>query len=125
MNRSLGPWMLAIVVALGLPVLLAWYDVPRQLGAHPWWTMRTAIIGAPIGLGLGVILLLAPRIWGTLVSVVATGGAFAVALYGGQQFAASFAEDAFAGKLWYFGWIGVAAGLSALAFALLAPRTRE
>ncbi len=47
-----------------------------------------------------------------------TLAALAAATWGKAEFAASFAEDALAGRFWFFGWIGTAAGATALLAAL-------
>jgi hypothetical protein len=53
-----------------------------------------------------------------LLGLLVLGLAIAAATYGKAQFAASFAEDSFAGRLWYFGWIGIAAGDAIIVAAL-------
>lgn len=122
MNRAIGPWILAVVVALGAPVLMAWQGVSVEWGAHPWWAMKTAIIGAGAGLGLGLVLYLLPKASGSFIALAFAFVAYATARYGGTEFAASYAEDAFAGRLWYLGWIAVAMGGSAFLLVFLAPR---
>lgn len=108
-------WIVSLVAAAGAPVLMAVLGFSVKWGAHPWWDIKTALIGAAIGVVLFVVLeWLRPGLsfWvGLLVLVVA----ILVSSIGKSRFAASFAEDAFAGKLWYFGWIGIAAGLAMLA----------
>lgn len=42
-------------LALGVTALVmafAAFGGADALGAHPWWAVRTGLIGAPIGLGL-------------------------------------------------------------------------
>ena len=114
-GRDIQKWAVAALAGVILPAVLAWGGLFRWLGAHPWWDIKTALIGAAIGVVLFVVLeWLRPGLsfWvGLLVLVVA----ILVSSIGKSRFAASFAEDAFAGKLWYFGWIGIAAGLAMLA----------
>ncbi len=110
------------ILALAVPVLLGWLGPFQSLGAHPWWALTVALIGAPIGLVFGVLLARLALVPSVVLALVALALAYGVAYYGKTQFAASYAEDAFAGKLWYFGWIGTAAGMSALILAALIPR---
>lgn len=96
---------------LALPVigaLLAYATgLTQALGAHPWWADKA------IWIGLGLGLLLSAILWGLRLSktvrVVSLLGltlaALATAYVGKTRFAASYAEDAFAGQMWYFGWI--------------------
>ncbi len=113
------------LMAGALPVILlgsaAWLDLAKPLGAHPWWSQKIIWIGLPIGLVLAFLahfLLTKPlRILSFLgLTAVAVG----IAHYGKTTFAASFAENALAGHLWFFGWIGAWAGCSALIAALVA-----
>ena len=113
---------LAVVLALALPVLLAALGVSRGLGAHPFWAFQTAIVGAPVGCVLGLALMRTRR--GILAGAALLAVSGVTAWMGKARFTASYAEDALAGKLWYFGWIGVAAGLALLLVALIAPPGR-
>lgn len=112
----------ALAVALLVPVVLAYSGIFRLLGAHPWWDLKTALIGAPMGCLAGLGLLRFGPVARRVTGLALLALAIAVASYGKTQFAASYGEDAFAGKLWYFGWIGVAAGMCAALIAILAPR---
>jgi len=116
--QLLGVFAMAVLV----PVGMAYFGVSRSFGAHPWWDMKTALIGAPIGGIIGLILMRFALTLRLGVSLLGLAGAVAAAWYGKTQFAASFAENALAGKLWYFGWIGIAVGVSAVVMALLARR---
>lgn len=97
--------MAALVV-----ILAAIFGLSQSLGAHPVWSTQIALIGAPIGAILAIILRFATRFRWTsaLAASVLTGMAFAMATMGKSRFAASYAEDVQAGQLWYFGWIAVA-----------------
>lgn len=111
-------------LALIVPVALAWIGVSRSLGAHPFWDIKTAVIGAPVGCVLGLALMRLGPAARLTAGLAMLGLAATIARYGKTQFAASYAEDALAGKLWYFGWIGIAAGLALTIFALIAPARR-
>ena len=111
----------ALIPAALLMALAAQTGVPQWLGAHPWWSTQVIVIGAPAGLLLAALAALAglaagPRI--ALFALIAVG-AFATASWGKAEFAASFAESVLAGRLWFFGWIGTAAGAAALLAALV------
>ncbi len=112
----------ALIAALLMATVIA-LDIARPLGAHPWWSHKTLLIGAPIGLILATLAGLKLRpLPLTITFAIATALAFATAKYGQTQFAASYAEDQLAGKLWYFGWIATgvfsAATLTAMGSAL-------
>ncbi len=112
----------ALIAAFLMATLIA-LDIARPLGAHPWWSQKTFLIGTPIGLILATLAGLKIRpLPLTLTFAITTALAFATAKYGQTQFAASYAEDALAGKLWYFGWIATgvfsAATLTAMGSAL-------
>lgn len=115
-------WIVISLTALAVPVALGWSGVFQTLGAHPWWGLKVALIGAPIGLALGLILSRIGILQSTVICLILLSLAYGAAYYGKTQFAASYAEDAFAGQLWYFGWIATAAGLSALIPSVLIPR---
>jgi len=115
--------LIAVVVALVVPAGLAWLGLTEALGAHPFWSFKVALIGAPVGCVLGLVLPVGRklRLGAALVVLIV---AAAAAYWGKIGFVTSYAEDALAGKFWYFGWIGIAAGLALLLFALLAPARR-
>ena len=103
----------ALIAAFFMAALIA-LDIARPLGAHPWWSQKTLLIGAPIGLILATLAGLKLRpLPLTITFAIATALAFATTKYGQTQFAASYAEDALAGQLWYFGWIATGATLAA------------
>lgn len=108
--RTLIPTLAA---ALMVAILIA-LDVASPLGAHPWWSQSTLVIGAPIGLILASFLVrVSTPVKRLGLSVLLAAITFAIAKYGQTQFAASYAEDAVAGRLWYFGWIAVGATVAA------------
>jgi len=97
----------ALIAALLMAALIA-LDIARPLGAHPWWSQKTLLIGAPLGLILATLAGLNLRPLPLAVTF-----AIATTKYGQTQFAASYAEDQLAGKLWYVGWIATGATLTA------------
>jgi len=96
-----------------LALALAWgTDLPRSFGAHPWWATDVLWMGGGVGILAGALACLAPR-WTGWVFAIATITAFAAARWGGLEFAASYAENQFAGLVWYWGWLGTCAALAA------------
>jgi len=103
---------------------LAYLGVPEQLGAHPRWAMKVSYIG----IGLGVVIYSLAWVWQSgwvakfilfaVLAVISGVGA----TFGKSRFAASFAEDALAGQLWYFGWIAVFGFVFALLMHLMSLR---
>lgn len=104
-----------------LLALAGWLGVTRALGAHPYWAQQVVWIGIAIG---GAVFVLS-RLWHRhrwmklALAAVLLGLSYAVAEEGKARFAASFAEDFMAGRMWYFGWMAVVA----FAFVLLAILT--
>ena len=100
-----------LVLALAIAVVAAYFDLPKALGAHPWWSRQVVMVGAGVGLivvfGASLLHHKWVLLWGAVITLVASAAA---ATYGKAQFAASYAEDAFAGQLWFFGWIGICFG---------------
>ncbi len=108
-----------LIVAADLGGLLVW------IGAHPFWSLKGALIG--IAIGFAVILVLAaikrrqqisPSLL-LLVFIFVALIAGILMLNGKEGFAVSYARDAAAGRLWYFGYIGFAAAIYATLSALL------
>ncbi|TCL08451.1 hypothetical protein BXY66_0488 [Shimia isoporae] len=114
----------ALLSAIPMAALFA-FDAPRTLGAHPWWSQKAILYGAPIGL---ILAALGTRLMRPAPAIMTFGLltvlAFATAKYGQTQFAASYAEDQFAGKLWYFGWIATSVALAATISSLFRPVLR-
>lgn len=106
------------LIAAALAVL---FSLPQSLGAHPQWAITVILIGTPIGIILAYALNAAklPQPLCIAIGAVLTAVAFFTARYGRAEFGASFAEDQFAGQLWYYGWITTSAGV-ALTLASLA-----
>lgn len=91
--------------------LLGLAGVPQWLGAHPFWAMDAARFGGILGcLGyLGLRLVGVPPRALLSLALVGLVASIASAVIGKCVFAASFAEDAIAGRFWFFGWFGVCA----------------
>ena len=120
----MGRWQSAdlrggVVAALAVPGF-AWAGGTLALGAHPWWALKLGWLGA----GIGVVIWLGLRLAGLgrratvgLAALVLAAAAVVTAV-GKARFAASFAEDALAGRMWFFGWIGIMAAAFVLIAAL-------
>lgn len=114
----------AYAIAGGIVIIAAYYGITRSLGAHPFWDVQIALIGAPIGLVLAVFLRALKWRWATrlLAFLVLLAIAGTAAHQGRLQFAASYAENQLAGQFWYFGWIASAACMAGLIVTLFTPR---
>jgi len=96
-----------------------------QLGAHPFWSQSATLFGLVIGVVLIVLTWGRPS-WGVVVLLVAlTILAFQTSTIGKAEFAESFAENQFAGRIWYYGFIGFIAALFASFSVLGAKITRQ
>ena len=104
-------------------ILAANAGLTELLGAHPFWSIAIAWIGVPIGLILPIATRWLDLRWlvRVLIFAVALAATFALASYGKERFAASFAEDRAAGRIWYMGWIATMAFASAFIAALFSP----
>lgn len=101
-----------VLITLGKIGLSSW------LGAHPFWATKVVYLGVAIGAVISIpLLFLIQKNWflskiPVIVTAVVTLGIAAVTLlYGKAEFAASYAENAFAGKVWYLGFIALFAGI--------------
>ena len=84
----------ALVAAVFVPVLPAYFGATSWLGAHPWWSTNIAWIDGPLGLALAVFavttgLRRTPAIAGSAILLILAGLS---AHFGKAEFAASFAE---------------------------------
>lgn len=115
---------LALPVSAALPYGAALLGLTREMGAHPFWAISVVAIGAPVGIALafGLRALRAPRLVSVVSFVLLAVAAFAISHLGKTAFAASYAENALAGRAWYFGWIAAATFVTA---ALAAALTRS
>ena len=117
----LAPYLIAAFCV----IVAAKYGVPKSLGAHPFWSVKVAWIGAPIGIAAAFLFRSVPwmrRIGMFLVLLILAGFA---AHQGRLNFAASFAENQLAGLFWFYGWIAVAGASTALIASLLTPGFRR
>ena len=122
MRKVLTPrGAIALALALVAAAIAAAFDMPKALGAHPWWSTKVIVFGAPIGVTLAVLLRSVSRGKAIAIFVIATVVAFGVARYGATNFAASFGEDQFAGSLWFWGWIATCGGATATLAATFRP----
>lgn len=112
------------VTVLVMAALIA-LDIAKPLGAHPWWSQKTLMIGAPIGVILAALSPVALRPQPRILFFALTLAAFGIAKYGQTQFAASYAEDALAGRLWYFGWIATGGAIAGWLMSVLRAKRRS
>lgn len=111
---------IAALVSLAL-VATALLGGVQALGAHPWWDLKVSLIGAGLGSAVAVALGRPGGMWLAWAGLMLMVVAFLTARYGMTEFAASYAEDRFAGQLWFFGWIATcSAAVTALAGAGIA-----
>ncbi|MGJ8584875.1 MAG: hypothetical protein ACSHXD_12330 [Marinosulfonomonas sp.] len=101
-----------MLIGLVVAVLLlgfAYMGGPVALGAHPWWGFKVGYVGVPVGLVLYLTQLAWRAGYAPKAALYAVFLCLAAYLtYRGKiQFAASYAEDAAAGRMWFFGWIAV------------------
>jgi hypothetical protein len=113
----------SLFFTIAVVALAAYAELPALLGAHPWWAGKVVWYGAAPGfaLALGLWWLHVPRVARFVLTVALLGVAFALASLGKTRFAASYAEDVFAGQLWFFGWIGVSAFATSAIISALTP----
>ena len=95
------------------------------LGAHPWWADQVAFVGLSVGLPASwLIAKLLPsraqRLGVVTIALILSG---LITYFGKARFVASFAEDALAGRAWYFGWMAICACLVVLALQFI-PRAK-
>lgn len=92
------------IIGVMAAALAWWAGLPRLMGAHPFWSDQVILVGAGLGLVVFAVSFRLGRAGQTLAALLLAAGAFGLASYGKSAFAASFAEDAAAGRLWYLGW---------------------
>lgn len=95
----------AVIVGLEPTGLWTW------LGAHPFWSSRVAFFGVAAGVVLWFLTdwlvrrthsAVSSAIAILAVAIIVTG---TLSWYGKTEFAASLADNRFAGQMWYFGFI--------------------
>ena len=107
----------AITICVALTAFGYFSDLPKAFGAHPFWSQKLILIGAPIGLILGLLFRNIRYAVRATLFLTLSLVAFVVASWGKETFTASFAEDVFAGQAWYFGWCATAIFSTALIFS--------
>lgn len=117
-TKQILPSLVLLLAFAGIATAL---DLPKLLGAHPWWSTKVIWIGVPVGLILhGLSAAVNTSLLVRLIGFPAlTAFGYAIATIGQIRFAASYAEDAFAGQMWYFGWIATCAFAAAALISLL------
>lgn len=102
--------LLAFAIAAALVVFAGNLGLWLELGAHPFWAEQVGWLGV---LPAAAFWVLTFRLGtkGLWLAVPALGIAAASAYFGKAEFAASYAENALAGRFWYFGWIAVTAAV--------------
>ena len=113
------PYIFAALVV----ILAANSGLTESLGAHPFWAISVAWIGVPIGLVLALAAKTLQVAWliRVLIFLICVSAAYTLAAVGKERFAASYAEDRFAGQIWYFGWIASTCAATALIAAIFSP----
>jgi hypothetical protein len=122
--------LFCLAVPAALILALDFAGIWVRLGAHPFWSLKGAGIG--IAIGLAVLLCLAflqryGRVSEALMVLIFAATALVagtLTLNGRESFVASYANDAEAGRFWYFGYIGFVAALYA-ALATLCRMIRQ
>lgn len=114
--------LIGILFAASILFLLNVFDVWTGSLTHPFWSSKVNTIGMVIGFVMTVILFLIGTgnkrrvLVSLMVMAGLTGIAYLVTGHFKEVFAASYAEDVIAGKVWYFGFMGfVACAYSTLA----------
>lgn len=113
-----------ITVLFVLFCLVSVLGLPAALGAHPWWAAKSGVIGSLLGAAFvfGWWLMVKETRFLPWIALVSLGSSTLAAVLGKQVFVASFAENAVAGRFWFFGWFGLSASLFVLIVALLLSR---
>lgn len=116
----------AIAAAVAAAVLVAagYLGIGQALGAHPFWAIKVVWIGV----GIGAVLFGLSRFWTTSglvklsIALVLLAGSAGVTMLGKARFAASYAEDFVAGRMWFLGWMALVAATFLVLALLLARR---
>lgn len=110
-GMDLGAALLAALLVAGAAV----GGVSVALGAHPWWAVKTGVVGALLGFAVYAALRLwrVSRVRTLLVGVLIFALGWAAAYFGKQEFVGSHARNGLAGQFWFLGWFAVSAGASA------------
>ena len=98
-----------LIAALLAGLVLFLTGAPLALGAHPFWAVKVIAIGVPLGAVMFVALFRLRKMSVLFGSGAMICVAYAVADIGKSRFGASYGDDAFAGQMWFFGWIAICA----------------
>ena len=101
-----------ILITLAVLALVYALDLPKTLGAHPWWSHQVVLVSGGLGIVAGFFLKRAQPISGAGMMLVMAISGYILAGIGKEQFAISFAEDKLAGQIWYFSWHATLFGLA-------------
>ncbi len=118
---------IVVAVGIGLVTALIFYliELTTLAGAHPRWVNQLFYSGAGLGTVIAVIAIQFAFVPRTIALSFLVIAAYLTADYGKARFAASFAEDAVAGQMWYFGWhalcIAMIAHVMSSTYELLRP----
>lgn len=119
--------LVRIAIVAIIFIVLEWFGFWVWIGAHPFWSTKVTTIGIISGAIVSLLaLILSGRIGistktilATMIALTAIIAAITL-LYGKAQFVASYAENGFAGRVWYIGFMALITG----AFASLVELTR-
>ena len=116
MARILVPLLIAAGVVIGFGMS----GTATALGANPLWATQVTFTGALAGTVLALVgrLALRRRFRAGSGFAVLAMASYGVASLGKASFLASYAENATAGQMWFYGWIG-AATLATAAIAMM------
>ena len=109
--------IIRIIVVAGIFLAFEKLGIANTLGAHPFWAPKVTYIGIALGIAITILTLIVSNrigrnsMWVPAGFFVITIVVAAVTLlYGKAEFAASYAENAFAGRVWYIGFMALIAG---------------
>lgn len=100
------------VIAAAIILVMEWSGVWVGLVAHPFWSAKAVYIGIAGGVVLSLVIsLIAAKRgisqWLVVANVVVLMGLVgAITWYGKAEFVASYAENSFAGRVWFIGFMG-------------------
>lgn len=115
---------IAATVAAAVLVGAGYLGLSQALGAHPFWAVKVVWIG----IGIGAVLFGLSRFWAASarvklpIALALLAGSAGVTILGKARFAASYAEDFVAGRMWFLGWMALVAAAFLVLALLLARR---
>ncbi|MGJ8530155.1 hypothetical protein [Maritalea sp.] len=114
---QLGTIIGMIVVAV-LFFVLEKFGLVISLGAHPFWATKVTYIGIAIGVVASLLTVFIMQKLHIKTMFLPAGFLMATCviaaitlLYGKAEFASSYAENAFAGRIWYIGFMAMIGGV--------------